>query len=114
MAKGRNDAFLRVLLLVVIGGGFWAGAFAVFNRVLRYLGTTPEIGGLLAGKILSMLLLAFSAILLLSNLVTALSTYFLAKDLDMLVSAPVDWARLYLAKLVETLIGWSRSSWCRS
>lgn len=108
MVKGRNDAFLRVLLLVVIGGGFWAGAFAVFNRVLRYLGTTPEIGGLLAGKILSMLLLAFSAILLLSNLVTALSTYFLAKDLDMLVSAPVDWARLYLAKLVETLI---HSSW---
>ncbi len=108
MAKGRSDAFWRVLLLVVIGGGFWAGAFAIFYRVLRYLGTTPEIGGLLAGKILSMLLLAFSAILLLSNLVTALSTFFLAKDLDMLVSAPVDWARLYLAKLIETLI---HSSW---
>ncbi|MHB1328236.1 MAG: putative ABC transporter permease subunit, partial [Gemmatimonadales bacterium] len=108
MAKGRSDAVWRVLLLAVIGGGFWAGAFAIFYRVLRYLGTTPEIGGLLAGKILSMLLLAFSAILLLSNLVTALSTFFLAKDLDTLVSAPVDWARLYVAKLIETLI---HSSW---
>ena len=38
-------------------------------------------------------------ILLLSNLVTALSTFFLAKDLDMLVAAPMDWLRLYLAKL---------------
>ncbi len=108
MVKGRSDSTWRVLLLLIIGGGFWAGAFAIFYRVLRYLGTTPEIGGLLAGKILSMLLLAFSAILLLSNLVTALSTFFLAKDLDTLVSAPVDWARLYLAKLIETLI---HSSW---
>ena len=32
-----------------------------------------------------------AAILLLSNLVTALSMFFLAKDLDMLVAAPVDW-----------------------
>ncbi len=108
MAKGRSDAAWRILLLGVVGAGFWAGAFAVFYRVLKYLGTTPEIGGLLAGKILSMLLLAFSSILLLSNLVTALSTFFLAKDLDMLVSAPVDWGRLYLAKLGETLV---HSSW---
>ena len=108
MARGRSDAAWRVMLLALIGGGFWVGTFFVFHRVLRYLGTTPEIGGLLAGKILSMLLLAFASILLLSNLVTALSTFFLAKDLDMLVSAPVDWARLYLAKLAETLV---HSSW---
>jgi ABC-2 type transport system permease protein len=108
LARERNGAGTRILLLLLIGGGFWAGAFAVFHRVLRYLGTTPEIGGLLAGKILSMILLAFGSILLLSNLVTALSTFFLAKDLDLLVSAPVDWGRLYLAKLFETMI---HSSW---
>ncbi|MDX2060432.1 MAG: hypothetical protein SFV24_21660 [Gemmatimonadales bacterium] len=108
MTKGRSDSAWRFVLLVLVGGAFWAGAFAVFYRVLKYLGTTPEIGGLLAGKILSMLLLAFSSILLLSNLVTALSTFFLAKDLDMLVSAPVDWGKLYLAKLFETLV---HSSW---
>ncbi|MEZ4456603.1 MAG: hypothetical protein R2882_08660 [Gemmatimonadales bacterium] len=110
MARGRakSDAIWRVLLLAVVGGAFWLGSFLVFHRVLKYLGTTPEIGGLLAGKILSMLILAFGSILLLSNLVTALSTFFLAKDLDMLVSAPVDWGKLYLAKLGETLV---HSSW---
>src|SRR5205823_13745327 len=41
-------------------------------------------------------------------LITALSSFFLAKDLDLLVSAPVDWLRLYLAKLGETLL---HSSW---
>src|SRR3989441_11784005 len=40
--------------------------------------------------------------------ITALSSFFLAKDLDLLVSAPVDWLRLYLAKLWETVI---HSSW---
>src|SRR6185312_8873432 len=38
----------------------------------------------------------------------SLSSYFLARDLDMLVSAPVDWLTLYGAKLLETLV---HSSW---
>ena len=60
------------------------------------------------GKMLSMALLAFLSILLLSNLISSLSTFFLAKDLDMVVSAPVDWLRIYLAKLIETVL---HSSW---
>ena len=55
-----------------------------------------------------MAFLAFLSILLLSNLVSALSTFFLARDLDMLVAAPLDWGRFYLAKLGETVI---HSSW---
>jgi ABC-2 type transport system permease protein len=55
-----------------------------------------------------MAFLAFMSILLLSNLVTALSTFFLARDLDLLVGAPLDWGRFYLAKLGETII---HSSW---
>ena len=55
-----------------------------------------------------MILLALLSILLLSNLITALSTFFLAKDLDLLVAAPVGGARLYLAKLGETVV---HSSW---
>jgi ABC-2 type transport system permease protein len=108
LRKERSGAGGRLLLLVLVGGGFWAGTFRIAYWVLKYLGTTPDIGALLAGKILSMLLLAFGSILLLSNLVTALSTFFLAKDLDTLVAAPVDWGRLYLAKLFETMI---HSSW---
>src|SRR5688500_8591564 len=77
-------------------------------RILRYISGVEEIGPLLAGKMLTVALLAFAAILLLSNLVTALSTFFLAKDLDMLVAAPVDWVWLYLSKIGETLV---HSSW---
>jgi ABC-2 type transport system permease protein len=40
--------------------------------------------------------------------ITALSSFFLAKDLDLLVSGPVDWLKLYGAKLLETIL---HSSW---
>ena len=82
--------------------------FGVAYRVLRTSGASKRSAPLLAGKMLAVALLAFAAILLLSNLVTALSTFFLAKDLDMLVAAPVDWIWLYLSKLGETLV---HSSW---
>ncbi len=82
--------------------------FGVLFRVLRYFRNTEEIGALLAGKLLSLALLSFVSVLLLSNVITALSSFFLAKDLDLLVSSPVDWLRIYLAKLLETMIA---SSW---
>src|SRR2546428_10814089 len=65
---------------------------------------TTLFRSLIPGKILGLILLSFISILVLSNVITALSSFFLAKVLDLLVSAPVDWLRLYLAKLGETLL----------
>jgi ABC-2 type transport system permease protein len=98
----------RLLILFLVGGGFWLGVFGILFKVLKYFRGVEELGPLLAGKLLGLVLLAFVSILILSNVITALSSFFLAKDLDLLVSAPVDWLRLYLAKLGETLI---HSSW---
>src|SRR5690348_17507576 len=77
-------------------------------RLLRYFRNVQEIGPLLAGKLLGLILVGFFSILLLSNVITALSSFFLARDLDLLVAAPVDWLKLYGAKLLETLV---HSSW---
>ncbi|HEY4129313.1 MAG TPA: hypothetical protein VGM50_01755 [Gemmatimonadaceae bacterium] len=98
----------RMLLIGLFGAGFWAFIFVMLERLLRYFRGVPEIGSLLAGKLLGLILVGFFSILLLSNIITALSSFFLARDLDMLVAAPVDWLRLYIAKLTETL---AYSSW---
>ena len=98
----------KLVLLVFVGGAFWAGVFGVLYMILRFLRKVEELGPLIPGKILGLILLSFIFILVLSNVITALSSFFLAKDLDLLVSAPVDWLRLYLAKLSETLL---HSSW---
>ncbi|MEJ2236904.1 MAG: hypothetical protein P8X82_01270 [Gemmatimonadales bacterium] len=98
----------RTLLVGGVGLIFWLVVFGVMYRVLRYFRGVEEIGFLLASKLLGLVLLAFLSILLLSNILTALSSFFLAKDLDLLVSSPVDWLHLYLGKLGETLV---HSSW---
>ncbi|MBI4542725.1 MAG: hypothetical protein HY705_06820 [Gemmatimonadetes bacterium] len=98
----------KMMVLGAVGLVFWAGVFGVLFRVLRYFRGVEEIGALLAAKLLSLVLLSFASVLLLSNVITALSSFFLAKDLDLLVSSPVDRLRLYLAKLGETLL---HSSW---
>jgi ABC-2 type transport system permease protein len=103
--KGRAA---RYLAMGLIGLGFWAFAFGALYRVLSYFKGVDEIGALLAGKLLGVLLLSFVSILLLSNIITSLSSFFLARDLDLLASAPVDWLTLYAAKLLETTV---HSSW---
>jgi ABC-2 type transport system permease protein len=98
-----HAALLGLLALV-----FWGFIFGVLYRLLSYFKGVPEIGPLLAGKLLGLLLVSFFGMLLLSNVIAALSTFFLAKDLDLLVAGPVDWLRLYFAKLTETC---AYSSW---
>lgn len=106
--QGEKGRGARIAILGLVGVLFWAFVFGVLYRLLNYFRGVDEIGALLAGKLLGLILLGFTSILLLSNVITALSGFFLAKDLDMLVSAPVDWLQLYGAKLLETLI---TSSW---
>jgi ABC-2 type transport system permease protein len=103
--RGRGT---RLGLLTLFGLFFWSFIFGVLYRLLLYFRSVPEIGPLLAGKLLGLLLVGYFSILVLSNVITALSGFFLAKDLDLLVSGPVDWLTLYLAKLLETLVN---SSW---
>ena len=106
--SGERGRSARILLLAAFGAAFWGIIFALLFRLLRYFRGVPEIGVLLAGKLLGLILVGFFSILLLSNIITALSSFFLARDLDLLVGAPVDWLKLYVAKLVETLVN---SSW---
>ncbi|HYU88912.1 MAG TPA: hypothetical protein VE966_00590 [Gemmatimonadales bacterium] len=98
----------KLLLLTIVGLLFWVGVYRLLYKILTYFRGVEDLGPLLAGKLLGVALLSFITILVLSNVVTALSSFFLAKDLDLLVSAPVDWLRIYLAKLGETLL---HSSW---
>jgi ABC-2 type transport system permease protein len=105
---GERGRTARWLVLAIFGVLFWAFIFGVVFRLLKYFRGVQEIGPLLAGKLLGLILVGFFSILLLSNVITALSSFFLARDLDLLVAGPVDWLKLYGAKLMETLV---HSSW---
>lgn len=97
--RGRSARFG---LLATMGILFWVFIYSVLYRLLVYFRSVPDLGPFLAGKLLGLILVGFFSLLLLSNIITALSSFFLARDLDLLVAAPVDWLKLYSAKLLET------------
>ena len=107
-ARSAQGRFLKGALLGFVGLFFWTFVFAVIFRMLLYFRNTQGIGDLLAGKLLGLAFLTFFSILLLSNVITALSTFFLSDDLELLVAAPIRPADLYGARLAETILD---SSW---
>jgi ABC-2 type transport system permease protein len=107
-ARSEEGQGVKVVVLGIAAAVFWTVLFAVIHRMLLYFRGTQGIGDLLAGKLLGMALLTFVMILLLSNVITALSTFFLSDDLQRLAAAPLDPVRFYGARLVETVMD---SSW---
>jgi ABC-2 type transport system permease protein len=106
----RLDRRGKILLgfLGALGAAFWAALFVFFYRVLCYFLTVPDFGPVLTYKLLGMVLLTFFSILLFSNIITALSTFFLSRDLERLVAAPVRRSTFFYARFADTLI---ESSW---
>jgi len=103
-----EGGLLRLGLLGALALGFWALLFTLIYRMLLYFRGAEGIGDLLAGKLLGIGFLTFLMILLLSNVITALSTFFLSRDLDLLMAAPVDPLHVYWARLIESMVN---SSW---
>lgn len=111
MAKRRAQeagSLSRAIVLGLVGFVFWGLMFGIIFRMLRYFEAAEGIGEILAIKLLSLIFLAFLSILLLSNIVTALTAFFLGRDLELLAAAPVDGVRVYAARLLETMV---QSSW---
>ena len=107
-AKTDEGRLFKGMLLGFVGVFFWALIFAVIFRMLVYFRGTQGIGDLLAAKLLGLAFLTFLMILVLSNVITALSTFFLSEDLEFVVAAPVEAETVYSARLIETIVD---SSW---
>ncbi|RLA94770.1 MAG: hypothetical protein DRG25_01790 [Deltaproteobacteria bacterium] len=99
---------IKPAILSFIGIIFWSGIFFIFYRVLAYFQGIEILGDFLAAKLLSMVFLVFFSILIFSNIITSLSTYFLSDDLQLIFSFPVSLGEIFLTKMVETTFN---SSW---
>ena len=104
----EKKRFIRFIIFFSVGLLFWLGTFLIFFRVLSYFSSIEVIGALLASRLLSMVFLTFFSLLIFSNVITALSTYFLSDDLQLLNSTPVALSSLYVGRFVENIVN---SSW---
>ena len=103
-----GDRWGRRFFLLSLALAFWLGTFFVIRRVLIYFQSVYELGPALAYQLLLIILLTFLSMLLFSNLITSLSTFFLARDLDLVLSTPTPTRSFYYSRLITTT---ANSSW---
>jgi ABC-2 type transport system permease protein len=105
--RERGD-FSRGLLFggvgVVVCAVLYQGSFWLTGQLQDY----AELGDFLLRMGLSWLFLTFLSFLAFSGVVTALSTFFLADDLRLLLVAPVATRRLFHARFLRTVV---QASW---
>ncbi len=108
LRQTKPNSLFKTLILSSLAAIFWAGTFYIIYRILSYFQEVPEIGEYLTAKLLSMVFLTFFTLLLFSNAIVSLSSFYLSEDLFLLLSSPVSLGRVYFNKVWETMLS---SSW---
>lgn len=103
-----SDRVAKTIFLGLLGILFWVGIYIIFYRVLLYFRGVQDIGDLLSERLLSMVFLTFFSILIFSNIITSLSTFYISEELNLLLSTPVSQERIFFSKFIETI---TDSSW---
>ena len=98
----------KPLFMGGLGLAFGLTLFVLSARVLVYFQSVEMIGDLLAKELLSMVFLTFFSLLIFSNIIAALSTLYLSKDLEFCHSAPVSVETLFVSRAFTTFLN---SSW---
>ncbi len=94
-------SYVRLAVMTAVAGALWIGIFLVSLRVLTHFSTIEEIGTLLNYKLLNMLMVTSLALLVFSDILTALSKLYLARDLPLVHALPVPAHRIFLARWME-------------
>ena len=105
--RQRGDLFRALLfggIALLVGGALFGGAFYLTVELTTY----AELGDYLLRLGISWLFLTFLSFLAFSGVVTALSTFFLADDMRLLMAAPIAPRRLFYARFIRTVV---QSSW---
>jgi len=105
----RKGNFRKFLALAILAGAFVAGDYLFFRRILSYMVNLPmEVGELLVIQLLNLLCLTIFSMLVFSNIVASISTLYMSRDLDLLISSPIPVTNVFASKCVLTFIN---SSW---
>jgi ABC-2 type transport system permease protein len=106
-----KDKVIRFSLLLGIGLVFFILDYLFFHRIIAYIARIDidivykiEVGTILVARLLNMIFLTFFSMLLFSNVVVSLSTFYLSSDLGFLLSSPIRFSSIFTMKFVETML----------
>jgi len=99
--SGSPRQHVRLAVVTTVAGILWIGIFLASLRVLTHFSTIEQIGALLNFKLLNMLMVTALALLVFSDILTALSKLYLARDLPLVHALPVAPHQIFLARWIE-------------
>lgn len=103
-----SAVFLRRMPFIAIGIMFWILFYIGTYKVLSYVRGIEFFGEILSKKLFSMTFFSLMGFLVLSNIITAISSFYLSKDIPFLLSKPVEIRHVIRLKSLETVLN---SSW---
>ena len=106
--RSSNREKLLIVGFSTFGTFFWVGLSLLFWFFIDGFYDTPIIGDLVLKHLLSVLLLSLFGLLCFSNIVTALSNFYLSDDLELLLALPISREQFHFARLINTV---GQSSW---
>ncbi|MDI6744297.1 MAG: hypothetical protein QMD07_02855 [Thermodesulfovibrionales bacterium] len=99
---------LRRLPFILIGIGFWILFYIGTYKVLSYVRGIEFFGEILSRKLFSMTFFSLLGFLILSSIITAISYFYLSKDIPLFLSKPVEIRDISRLKTFDSFIN---SSW---
>lgn len=99
---GRLD--LKLTMLGLLGLLICVVLFLVTWKTVSYFQSQSELGIILSMKIFQMAWITIFAMLIFSSMITGVTTLYLSRDNEFIVSAPVDMSELYAMRLITTFI----------
>ncbi|MDR3153122.1 MAG: hypothetical protein LBW85_02340 [Deltaproteobacteria bacterium] len=99
---------VKTISLAVFTLALWAALFLLSVRMIRSYYSVEGFGDILSYKTFSLLWISGAALLVFSAFITALSSFYLSRDLPLLMAAPVDRESVFWARSTQSVIS---SSW---
>ncbi len=97
---GRTRAAFVVFFTLLV----WALVFFFAVRVLNNLRAADVVGDILCRKFLGLMWVAGGALLMFSAMIASLSGFFLSRDLDLLMAAPITLENLFWSRSTSALV----------
>lgn len=95
------ENLVRLGTNLLVGTVLFAGAYWFFHYIFSYLWGLSEIGSLLMDRVVSLAMLTFFLMLVLSNLVISISTLFKNRQTEFLLSLPTRHLNTFVARLID-------------
>ncbi|MBN1883146.1 MAG: hypothetical protein JW885_13345 [Deltaproteobacteria bacterium] len=108
LVRLNRERLFRISFFGIVGVLFLIFDYYFFYRVFERL-QAPEldiylVGNILLSQLIGMITLALFSVLIFSNIIASLSTLYLSRDLNLLLSSPLSHTRVFVGKYVQTAV----------